>query len=101
MLTSSEMLRYVEVSDERGASICGDKHSVEMLDPEEGGSYSVLSKRPPGVPEDSNVRQHRSDELKSFSSMLSIVKFTYFVEEKLFIIRFKALYTNDKDLDHT
>jgi len=36
MLTSSEMLRYVEVSDERGASFCKDKHSVELLDPEEG-----------------------------------------------------------------
>jgi hypothetical protein len=59
MLTSSEMLRYVEVSDERGASFCRDKHSVELLDPEEGGSYSVLSKRLPGFPEDSNVRQHR------------------------------------------
>jgi hypothetical protein len=59
MLTSSEMLRYVEVSDERGASICKDKHSVELLDPEKGGSYSVLSKRLPGVPEDSNVLQHR------------------------------------------
>jgi hypothetical protein len=37
MLTSSEMLRYVDVSDERGASICRDKHSVKLLDPEEWG----------------------------------------------------------------
>jgi hypothetical protein len=59
MLTSSEMLRFVEVSDERGTSICRDRHSVELLDPEEEGSYSVLSKRLPGVPEDSNVHQHR------------------------------------------
>jgi hypothetical protein len=41
-----------------------------------------LSKRLPGVPEDSNVLQHRWDYLKSCLSMLSVVKFMYFVEEK-------------------
>jgi hypothetical protein len=43
-----------------------------------------LSKRLPGFPEDSNVRQHRWVEFKSWFSMLSVVKFMYFVEEKTF-----------------
>ena len=101
MLTSYEMLRYVEVSDERGAYICRDKHSVELLDPEEEGSYSFCRNI---YPASQKTRMFVIAVVMNSSRVYlccQLLNSCTLSKKKPFPIRFKAVYTNDKDFDHT